>query len=84
VNQLDKLFEEHGPSMRADVLGLQRVWTAPDTYVEAVYFTSEDAAREGEQQEMPPEMQAQMGDFEDMMGDIEYIDLTEPWLTPGN
>jgi len=80
LREMDELFEKHAPSFRPDVLGGFRVWTAPDTYVEAIYFTSEAAAREGEKSEPPPELAADMDDFQAMMANVEFLDLRQPWL----
>jgi hypothetical protein len=57
-----------------------RVWTGSDTYVEIAYFKSEAEAREGEKREPPPELAEQMGQFEAMTANIEFLDLKEPWL----
>jgi hypothetical protein len=80
VARLDRAFEAHAPSFRPDVIGGLRVWTSPDSYVEAVYFTSETEARANEQQEPPAELAAQMADFESVMADVEFHDLTDPWF----
>jgi hypothetical protein len=80
MRQMDAEFERHAPSWRADVIGSLRVWTGADTYVEAVYFTSEAAAREGEKKEPPPELADQMGEFEAMMANVEFLDIRDPWL----
>src|ERR671911_528761 len=53
------------PSFRPDIVGVQRVWTGAESYIEVAYFTSEAAAREGEKKEPPPELAAEMGEFED-------------------
>jgi hypothetical protein len=78
---MDDVFEQHAATMRPDVMGLLRVWTGPDRYVEAVYFTSESAAREGEQSQLPDEVQEQMAEFADLMDGVDYLDLTDPWFT---
>lgn len=80
LRTLDKGMEKHSPSFRPDVIGGLRVWTGTDTYAEAIYFTSEAAAREGEKKEPPAELAAQMGDFEEIMADVEFLDLRTPWL----
>ena len=82
VHELDQLFESVGDGLRPDLLGMLRVWTGADDYVEAAYFTSEAEARAGESQPMPPEVQAQMGKYEELMSNIEFLDLTNPMLTP--
>jgi len=81
MREIDQAFEQHAPSWRTDILGVMRVWTGPETYVEAAYFKSEAEAREGEKKEPPPELAEQMGEFEAMTANIEFLDLKEPWLS---
>jgi len=51
-----------------------------DHYTEAVYFTSEAAAREGEKAE-PPEELKKLFDEEDMaVESMTFFDLTDPWI----
>ena len=80
VRALDEQFEAHAASFRPDLLGGYRMWTGPDSYVEVAYFTNESDARRGESSEPPPELAAQMGEFEAMMANVEFIDLRAPWL----
>jgi hypothetical protein len=80
MHAMDRQFEPHAQTWRPDLIGGLRVWTGDDSYVEVAYFTSEAAAREGEQKEPPPELAEQMGDFEAMMANVEFLDLREPWL----
>ena len=80
VRVLDEQFEAHATSFRPDLLGAFRMWTGPDSYVEVAYFTNESDARQGESKEPPAELAAQMGEFEPMMANVEFIDLREPWL----
>jgi hypothetical protein len=47
----------------------------------AVYFSSEEAAREGERKEPPPELKAQMEEMSALtIGEPDYFDLRDPWL----
>ena len=80
VRALDEQFEAHAASFRPDLLGGFRMWTGPDSYIEVAYFTNESDARQGESKEPPAELAAQMGEFEAMMANVEFIDLREPWL----
>jgi hypothetical protein len=80
VRALDEQFEAHAASFRPDLLGGLRMWTGPDSYIEVAYFTNESDARQGESREPPAELAAQMGEFEAMMANVEFIDLREPWL----
>ncbi|HEY2333000.1 MAG TPA: hypothetical protein VGH94_13865 [Acidimicrobiales bacterium] len=75
---MDKLFEQHAAAWRPEIIGGLRVWTGPDSYVEAAYFTSEAAAREGEKKPPPAALAENMGDYEKLMEGVEFIDLPEP------
>lgn len=80
LSALDRLFEKHAATFRPDLIGGVRVWTAPGTYVEAGYFTSEAAAREGETREPPAALAAAMGEFHQLMANVKFVDLRDPWL----
>ena len=80
VHALDEQFEAHAASFRPDLLGGIRMWTAPDSYIEVAYFVDEAEAREGESKEPPAELAAQMGEFEALMANVEFIDIRDPWL----
>jgi hypothetical protein len=68
-------------SFRPDVLGSLSVNHDSDGWTMAIYFTSEAEAREGEQKEMPAEMQAIMEELNSLsIGEISYFDLKDPWL----
>ena len=46
-----------------------------------LYFTSEEAAREGEKKAPPPELLAVMKEMDSLsVGEPRYYDLREPWL----
>ena len=52
-----------------------------DAWTMAIYFTSEAAAREGEQKEPPPEMQQMMKEMDSLsIGEPVFLDLKDPWL----
>jgi hypothetical protein len=72
--------DEQVASFRPDLIGGIRVWTGPDSAVEAAYFTSEEEARAGEKKAPPPEFAEQIAEFESMMANTEFIDLRQPWL----
>ena len=79
VEKMDAAFEPFA-DQRPDLLGGVRIWTGPDSCIDVAYFTSEEAARKGEQAAMPDEMQKLMSEFETGMGETEYLDLTNPQL----
>lgn len=80
LHAMDAVFEQVAGSWRPDLMGVFRVWTGPTSYLDIGYFTSEAEARVGEKKEPPPELAEQMGRFEELMQDVEFIDLKDPWL----
>ena len=77
---MDASLARHAASFRPDLIGGVRVWTGPSSYIEAAYFTSEADARANETKEPPAELAEEMSEFAEMMANIEFIDLREPWL----
>ena len=68
-------------AFRPDVLGSVAVGEEGGAYTMAMYFTSEEAAREGERKEPPPALKAQMEEMNKLsIGEPEFLDLRQPWL----
>jgi hypothetical protein len=68
-------------SYRPDIIGSLSVEHDGDQWTMALYFTSEEEAREGEQKPPPPEMEAMMKEMEAIsVGEPTYLDLKDPWL----
>jgi hypothetical protein len=68
-------------AFRPDVIGSVAVGDEGGAYTMAMYFTSEQAAREGERKEPPPELKALMEEMNQLMaGEPEFLDLRQPWL----
>jgi hypothetical protein len=65
--------------MRPDVMGSIRAWDG-DRFTEAIYFTSEEAARKGEAEMTSGEGAEGMAEFDTLFDDLTYIDLRDPWL----
>ena len=68
-------------AFRPEILG--NLWMAHEGggWTMAIYFTSEQAAREGEKQEPPAELAAMMDELNSLAeGEPTFIDLKEPWL----
>ena len=80
VEEGDRQFEPLAAKLRPDLIGGLRVWTAPDSMIEANYFTSEEAAREGESQPPPEEFAEGFADFMAMMSKAEFVDFSDPYL----
>jgi uncharacterized protein with von Willebrand factor type A (vWA) domain len=49
-------------------------------YVDAIYFTSEQEARDGERKEPPPDLRADMEESMRLLGEVTYLDLHQPML----
>jgi hypothetical protein len=72
-------------SYRPDIIGSVSVEHDGDAWTMALYFTSEEEAREGEQKPPPPEMEAMIKELDSLsVGETTYFDLKDPWLhSPG-
>jgi hypothetical protein len=66
--------------MRPEIIGGTVAVADDGGFTQTIYFTSQDAAREGEKQEMPAEVQEQMQQGMGAMHDLRYFDLTDPWF----
>jgi hypothetical protein len=68
-------------AFRPDIIGSVAVGHQGGAYTVAMYFTSEQAAREGEHKQPPPELKALMEEMNQLMvGEPEFLDLRQPWL----
>ena len=68
-------------AFRPDVIGSVLVEHDEGAYTMALYFTSEEEAREGERKEPPPDIKAQMEEMDALsVGEPEFFDLKQPWL----
>ena len=79
LRDMDAKFEDRLAEMRPDLLGSVRAWDG-DEYTEAAYFSTEAEARAAEAEEPPPDVAAALGDWQQVMGDVTYYDLTSPRL----
>jgi hypothetical protein len=66
--------------IRPEILGGLMIDDGDGQYVDAFYFTSEEAAREGEGKDMPEEFRAEMEEGMALMGDVTFLDLRDPIL----
>jgi hypothetical protein len=68
-------------AFRPEILANLGVVHADGGYTVATYFSTEDAAREGERKELPPKLKAQMAQVNGLtVGEPEFLDLRQPWL----
>lgn len=79
--QLMTEHREEWAAFRPEVIGSLGVAHADNTWTMAMYFTSEEAAREGERKEPPPELKAQMDEMNTLSAGVPtFFDLKDPWL----
>jgi len=78
-------LEQHADPMlaeaRPDLLGAVTAFFDGDEFTEVAYFTSVEAAREGESKEMPSDAADAFAEWQDVMKVERYLDIDEPWLT---
>ena len=83
VARMHDLMTTHDAEIREgrpDIIGGLLLDAGDGRYVDAIYFRSEEAAREGEAKEPPEEIRAEMEEGWKLMGDITYFDLHDPVL----
>jgi hypothetical protein len=76
LDQSSEVIAEH----RRDVLGATICIDEDGFFTEVVFFTSETAAREGEKQEMPPQVQDLVDEEARLVSDLQFLDLHDPWF----
>lgn len=68
-------------SFRPEILGTLNASHEDGAWTMAIYFTSEQEAREGERKDPPPELAAVMSELDALaVGEPAFHDLREPWL----
>ena len=68
-------------AFRPDIIGSVGIDHGGGDYTMVLYFTSEQAAREGERKEPPQELKAQMEEMDALsVGTPDFFDLKQPWL----
>jgi len=71
-------FSQALSDFRPDIIGGVEGLKDDGTFVTAMYFTSETAAREGEKKPMPADMQEMMEEGQANTTEMTFIDLTNP------
>lgn len=82
LNTLKELNQKFDPAdfARPDMIGGTSAVATDGTVIDTNYFTSEAEARAGEKGEMPAEMQEMMKEYGEVVGNVEYVDISDPWL----
>ena len=83
VERMHSLFNSHTDELRAgrpEIIGGLMLDAGEGRYVDAIYFRSEEAAREGEAAEPPEDVASDIEEAMRLMGDVTYFDLKDPIL----
>jgi hypothetical protein len=65
---------------RPEILGATLAIEDDGTFIETVAFTDEAAAREGEKKEIPAEAAESLRQWNEMIHDVQFLDLHQPWF----
>jgi hypothetical protein len=76
VKRTGELISAHRP----DVMGATIAIDDGGFFTETVAFTSETAARDGEQRELPAEARQLIDEEMSLLEDVQYLDLHHPWF----
>lgn len=66
--------------LRPEILGSVLIWQDGGRWTQAIYFTSEAAAREGERSEPPEAWQTAMSELMELGGEPDFLDIRRPVL----
>jgi hypothetical protein len=83
VERMRELMEQSSDALRQlrpDIIGGTVALHGDGGFTQVVYFTSEDAAREGERKESPPELKAVDDEAASLFSDATFFDISRPWL----
>jgi len=68
-------------AFRPEMLGSVTAGYGDGEFTMAIYFTSEEAAHEGERKELPPHMKATMDELMSLsVGEMVFFDIRSPWM----
>lgn len=82
MREMNTEFEQRFPDIRPDLIGYLACMHDDEdgAFTQVAYFTSEQEARVGESQELPPEAGETPREEMNLLRDVRYLDLHEPWL----
>lgn len=80
LRDLDRRFVEEASGLRPDLLGGYRAFFADGSFADVAYFTNEAEARAAESQPMPESVQALFAELGEVVQDMEWHDLRDPWI----
>ncbi len=70
-------YDQQLREMRPEIIGGTLALAGDGTFVQTIAFTEEEAARRGEQQQMPQEVATDMAAS---MNEVVFLDLPQPWF----
>ena len=79
AREMDAGMEDWVRENRPDVIGSIQAWQG-DNFSNFIYFTSEEEARVGEKKDFP-DAPMSMDDWMELVEDVKFIDLREPYLS---
>jgi hypothetical protein len=82
LDDLARQFDERAGGLRPELLGFLLAWhdDSAGDFTEVAYFTSEEAAREGERQAPPEDLRPMLEEEAALLQDVTYFDLRHVWL----
>lgn len=78
---LERNSDEMLAELRPELLGSITAFYDEDAFTEVAYFASEEAARKGEQMDLPDTAKPLFTEWQEVMRIERYLDITDPWLT---
>lgn len=79
--ELEREAEPMLSEIRPDLIGSVTAYFDNGEFTEVAYFTSEQAARQGEQRAIPSSSASLLNEWEHLMKVERYFDITDPWMT---
>ncbi len=82
LEELARQFDQRAEGLRPELYGFLLAWddTTVGDLTEVAYFSSEEAARRGEQQEPPEDLRPLLEEEASLLQDVTYFDLRRVWL----
>jgi len=80
MRDLMQRYADEMRQLRPEIIGATIALHGDGAFVETVYFTSEDEARQRENMQPPAEMAQAMQEEQQLMDNVTYLDLHRPWL----
>lgn len=82
LRELGSEFDTRFPTLRPELLGFTVALhdEGDGGFTQVAYFTTEQAARDGERQEPPEDARQLLEELMSLLQDVVYLDLHQPWL----